>query len=340
MLFSVLIPVYNVEKYLAECIDSIINQTAQDYEIILVDDGSTDSSGIICDSFCEQYPDLITVKHNKNQGQILTRVDLMKSARGEYLVHLDSDDTLHLDALSMVKKVIEQHHPDMVIYGFQRIGLDGTRTDQIITNESKLYDKSEKEVLYKTMCSTSKLNNYVTKVVRRELALSSEFFLNYSNVKIGEDLLQSLPLMTNAKRIYYLAEPLYCYRKNIGSMTIGGAKNRYESESIVFSEMIRYTKLWGIHDEMFPTIQRRYVSMCLDVLSIGLMNKQCKVEYNRLFHRIAKDKLFVSSKTSIERFPEWKKMLWRMAVAEKHRTFSFTWWVIQNISELKKQLVR
>lgn len=338
MLFSVLIPVYNVEKYLAECIDSVICQTEQDYEIILIDDGSTDSSVAICDSFAQRYPDRITVKHNKNQGLILTRTELMQSARGDYFVHLDSDDALRSDALSLVKKAIERHHPDLVIYGLRRIGLDGSDTDQLMINESRLYTESEKTALYKTMCSTTKLNNYVTKVACRELALSGEMFPNYSQVRIGEDLLQSLPLMTNAKRIYYLAEPLYCYRKNTGSMTLGGAKNRYESENIVFSELIRYTRIWGIHDEMLPIIQGRYVLMCIDVLSVYCMDRQNKEGFLRLFHTIAADDLFASAKTAVGSFSAWKKMLWHLIVAEKRNTFSFAWRTIWNLSGLKKKL--
>lgn len=340
MLFSVLIPVYNVEKYLPECIYSVINQTEQDYEIILIDDGSTDSSGKICDAFTEQYPGRITVKHNANQGQLLTRIESMKFAHGEYFIHLDSDDTLRFDTLALVKKAIEQYHPDMIIYGLHRIGLDGTGTDQMIRSESRLYEENEKEVLYKIMCATSKLNNYVTKVVRREVALSSEMFLNYPQVRIGEDLLQSLPLMTNAKKIYYLAEPLYCYRKNSGSMTLGGAKNRYESESIVFAELIRYSALWGIYDEMFPIIQERYVSMCLDVLSLGSIKKQSKEEYHRLFRRIAKDELFASSKISVMNFPTWKKTMWKLVVTERERGFSLVWRSVQILSRLKKLLAR
>lgn len=340
MLFSVLIPVYNAEKYLTECVNSILNQTEQDYEIILIDDGSTDSSGMICDSFAELYPDRITVKHNNNQGQILTRVDLMKSAHGDYFVHLDSDDFLRIDALSLVKKSIEQYQPDMVIYGLHRIGLDGTGTDQLMTNISMLYEGRDKVALYKTMCSTSQLNNYVTKVVRRKLALSSKMFLDYPQVGIGEDLLQSLSIMTNAQKIFYLAEPLYNYRKNIGSMTLGGAKNRYESECIVFSELIRYSKLWGIYDEMFPVIQRRYVTMCLDVLSVGSMNKQNKDEYIRLFHGISKDNLLLSSKASIEDFPIWKKVLWKLIAADNPHVFSYVWSIIRNISGFKKLLER
>lgn len=337
MLFSILIPVYNVEKYLVECLNSVINQTEQDYEIVLIDDGSTDSSGEICDSFAEQYPDKITVKHNKNQGLIATRVELIKAARGNYLVHIDSDDTLRLDTLMLLRKAIEQYQPDMIIYGLRRIDLDGTSTDQVIMNESKLYEGSEKTALYRTMCSTSKLNNYVTKVVRRELTLSSGFFLNYSQVKIGEDLLQSLPVMTNAKKIYYLAEPLYYYRKNVGSMTLGGARNRYESESIVFAELTRYAKLWGLYDEIFPVIQRRYISMCLDVLFIGTMKKQNKEEYANLFHRISKDDFFISARDSITKFSSWKKVLWKLAATDKRWMFEIMCWIIGNISKIKSK---
>ena len=149
----------------------------------------------------------------------------------------------------------------------------------------------------------------------------------------------SLPLMTNAKKIYYLAEPLYYYRKNLGSMTLGGCRNRYESESIVFSELTRYAKLWGIYDESFPIIQSRYVSMCLDVLSIGTMKKQSKEEYIDLFHRMSKDDFFKSARTSIKNFPSWKKILWKLAVKDKRQAFSIIYWIIENISK-KETLVR
>ena len=90
MKFSVLIPVYNVEGYLEKCLDSIINQNFDDYEIIIVDDGSTDQSGVLCDTYRKRYPNKITVIHKKNEGLMLARRDAIRMAKGEYFIFVDT----------------------------------------------------------------------------------------------------------------------------------------------------------------------------------------------------------------------------------------------------------
>ena len=92
MKFSVLIPVYNTEKYLNECIDSVIFQTYRDFEIILVDDGSTDESPSICDWYAKEFPEIVKVVHNKYSGQLISRINAAKNSAGDYCVYLDSDD--------------------------------------------------------------------------------------------------------------------------------------------------------------------------------------------------------------------------------------------------------
>ena len=91
MLFSIILPIYNVENYLCECVDSILNQTYKDYEIILVDDGSKDKSPHICDELAHKY-DCIKVIHKKNGGLSDARNAGTKEAIGKYIVYIDSDD--------------------------------------------------------------------------------------------------------------------------------------------------------------------------------------------------------------------------------------------------------
>ena len=103
MKFSILVPVYNVEKYLEQCIDSLLDQTySEEYEIILVDDGSTDSSGSICDGYEERYPDKVKVIHKENGGLSDARNVGMAAATGEYIAFVDSDDWLHLEYISVL----------------------------------------------------------------------------------------------------------------------------------------------------------------------------------------------------------------------------------------------
>ena len=93
MLFSVCIPVYNTSKYLDECLASVLCQTEKDYEIVLVDDGSTDGSGALCDRYAARYPH-IRVIHKENEGLMMTRRRGFQEALGDYFICLDSDDAL------------------------------------------------------------------------------------------------------------------------------------------------------------------------------------------------------------------------------------------------------
>lgn len=111
---SVIIPVYNVEVYLEACIDSVLNQTRMPNEIILVDDGSTDCSGAICDAFSENS-DIIRVIHKANGGLSDARNVGIREATSEYLMFLDSDDTILSDAIEKLGSVAEQYHPEVVV---------------------------------------------------------------------------------------------------------------------------------------------------------------------------------------------------------------------------------
>ena len=112
---SVIIPVYNVEKYLEECIDSVLAQTYQNIEIILVDDGSTDSSGLICDRYAEKNTN-ISVIHQKNSGLSAARNSGLNKANGDYIYFLDSDDYISADAIEKLFSIAENDKSDIVFF--------------------------------------------------------------------------------------------------------------------------------------------------------------------------------------------------------------------------------
>lgn len=129
MKFSVIIPVYNVEKYLSTCIESILGQNFKDFEVILVDDGSTDNSGNICDEIAQKYCDFIRVIHKENGGLSSARNAGLKVAEGEYIVFVDSDDYIDCESLSRVNSVLEKYYPDVVaLYGY-RFNANGDITE-------------------------------------------------------------------------------------------------------------------------------------------------------------------------------------------------------------------
>lgn len=118
MRFSIIVPVYNVAEYLPACMNSLLNQACRDFEIILVDDGSTDGSGMLCDGYRSACPDQVRVVHQKNGGLGAARNTGLELARGEYLLFVDSDDYLTEDALACLSRQIDETAADMYTFGF------------------------------------------------------------------------------------------------------------------------------------------------------------------------------------------------------------------------------
>jgi glycosyltransferase involved in cell wall biosynthesis len=126
MKFSIIIPVYNIEKYLEQCLDSVLNQGFVDYELICINDGSTDGSGEILEKYAEKYPQLVLI-NQPNQGMSLARNAGIKAAKGEYILFLDSDDSLTSDALFILQKHIQKE--DMLCFNAKRFIENEQRED-------------------------------------------------------------------------------------------------------------------------------------------------------------------------------------------------------------------
>lgn len=117
-LISVIVPVYNVERYLRRCVDSILHQTYQDLEILLVDDGSTDASGAICDEYAAQE-ERVTAVHQKNGGLSAARNAGLERAQGTYLCFVDSDDFLDSRMLETLCRDLQEQDADVAVVGFR-----------------------------------------------------------------------------------------------------------------------------------------------------------------------------------------------------------------------------
>lgn len=115
---SIIVPVYNVENVLHYCIDSILEQTYTDFELILVDDGSTDKSGIVCDEYAKT-DSRIRVFHNSNEGVSVARNCGIDNAKGEYICFVDSDDRLHAAFLEKMQKAMLLYSADIMVCGYQ-----------------------------------------------------------------------------------------------------------------------------------------------------------------------------------------------------------------------------
>ena len=125
MKVSVVVPVYNVEQYLQQCVDSLLKQTYKDIEIILVDDGSKDNSPAMCDDYSQKYPDMIKTIHKANGGLGLARNTGMEYAKGEFVTFIDSDDYADEDLIERLVKSADKYNAQVVIGGFKRVDSSG-----------------------------------------------------------------------------------------------------------------------------------------------------------------------------------------------------------------------
>lgn len=221
MVFSIIIPVYNVESYIRECIDSIlpqITENAIDAEILLIDDGSTDKSGEMCDRYAEQYPELIRVLHKENEGLLRARRSGFALAKGDYIVNCDSDDILAEDALSTLQERIDALRPDVLLYN---MGIyDGSE-------KKPFYADCFTDQAYTELCKEQVLRSYFTddipvvtsmagKAIKRSCLDLHRDYSSFSGSSFGEDTLQSAEVYEHAETIVYINRTLYYYRTSTG----------------------------------------------------------------------------------------------------------------------------
>lgn len=215
MKFSILIPVYNVEEYLEQCIESVLSQTYENYEIILVDDGSKDSSGEICDKYMAKFPDKVKVIHKINQGLISARRVGIKEATGDFCIFVDADDFVEDYLLQTVYDNLKKDKSlDIILYSFTYYR-DGKRAERfkIVAEDGKVWEGDEKKELYRKLITTADITSLCTKAIRTSiLKKDCTDYTVYYGKNMAEDLLQSLSPILESSKVKYIQDTLYNYR--------------------------------------------------------------------------------------------------------------------------------
>jgi len=246
MIFSIVIPVYNVEEFLDECIGSVLHQTYPNFEIILVDDGSTDSSGAICDRYASEYPARIRVFHNVNRGQMAARLYGMERACGDVCMFLDSDDCFRCDTLEKLNDIFCGTGCDMILFNASRYVDYSAPYRNFEYENGQCFEGQSKHALYTKMIISSELNSLVLKAAKRDvLAAIPDSYRNF-NGHYAEDLLMSLPMITQAEKIVYMDQNFYYYRVRQGSAVNSYDPRRHISIKKVHQEMEKYIGIWGM----------------------------------------------------------------------------------------------
>ena len=259
--FSVLVPVYNTEKYLDDCVSSVLKQGFTDYELLLVDDGSDEKCLSKLDSLQGTDPRVRILK-KEHLGLMHTRRYGIQHASGSHIIFLDSDDMLEPDALQTVYGAFEQYRCDGVFYGISRFSGEGYLDEEKLCSEPKII--TDKRELYLTCLLDDTYNSLCVKSVLRSV-FDGRDYTPYYHIQSGEDLLQSLEILQNCSSVVLLPDVLYRYRQTEESITHIRLPDRYSLEMTIPSMLLDFLKkenAFGKED--YDAFRRVYAKFVLD----------------------------------------------------------------------------
>lgn len=290
---SIIVPIYNVEKYLDRCIQSLVNQTLNDIEIILVDDGSPDNCPSMCDEYA-QKDNRIKVIHKQNAGLGYARNSGLDIATGEYVAFIDSDDYVDLSMYKTLYKRAETINADAVFCGFKTEIFPNNWHESKEVYEDQLWEGNNvKEFMYNMIASGKGVRQerlYQMSVwhaiYRRDIIINHNILFPSERDVVSEDIPFQVDFLKNSNRILYLKEHYYYYCLNGTSLTA-----TFKKEKFYGYNKLRECLLSKINEmEYRQRVNRLYIgycrSYCFDLLSSNIEDK------NKLYKLIFDDSVF------------------------------------------------
>lgn len=268
---SVIIPIYNVEKYLTKCLESVINQTYNNLEIILVDDGSTDNSGKICDEF-SRIDKRIKVIHKNNGGLSDARNKGIESSTGKYISFIDSDDLVNRNMIEILRKNLLDFDADISICAFKKVTMDKKIDEEVVkTNNTVVYNNLQ--AIRELLNSDEKVTNHSWNKLYKIKLFEKILFPKGKNF---EDIATTYKLFEISKKIVYSDFVGYYYYQREFSITGNiNLKSLYD-DLYVINE--RYNYLLDKYPELQDDLYRNKANHALLYLT-GLTKINEKKEY-------------------------------------------------------------
>lgn len=278
---SVVLPIYNVEKYLNRCLKSVVNQSYKNLEIILVDDGSPDGCPKICDDWAKK-DNRIKVVHKKNAGLGYARNTGIDNSTGEYICFFDSDDYIALDAIEKAYNLAVKEKSDIVVFGFCNVKANGEtgkavipQTDKITYSGKEVQNTFLADLIGPDVKSGKQTNLWMsawTSIYSLDMIKKASWGFVSERDIISEDIYSLLDLYKCVDRVSILSEALYFYCENSGSLT-----HTYKKD--------RYSKIKNFYDACYQLIEKNNYGS----------NVKNRITYPYLSNTIAAMKMIVLS---------------------------------------------
>lgn len=284
---SIIVPVYNVESTLERCVESIINQTYQDWELWLIDDGSRDASGRICDNYSLSDARIHTI-HKVNGGVSATRNTGLEKAQGEYVLFVDSDDYLELNTLELAMNEVNRNSVDAVLFGFF---YHFKEAGKVVENRGNrgFVGKNEEFVseVFREMFRKELLNPPWNKLIKKDMLIHSgiRFVSEYS---ICEDMIFTIGVLDACKKISFLDIPLYHYiYKKEDNLVNRFHGNYFEALSYYIDKVKVYLSKYNTSSDVVAEMGTFYVNQTVAYLkkiyvASGYQNEKKYAELQRI----------------------------------------------------------
>lgn len=278
MLLSIIIPVYNAEKYIMSCIESILCQSFNDYEIILIDDGSVDKSGIICEMYSQKY-DNILLKRIENSGVSNARNVGIRMAKGEYIQFIDSDDEVKPYMMEGISKELRsKEYPDLIIYGADIVNSEHKVINNIMPLSEGLSDvKTELKNL--NIRSKATLLHYIwNRWYKRDMIISNNILFD-TNINLGEDFIFNCEVLQHCMNVCFMREPIYVYYKRSEESLTGKFRNdELFRRRKMFESFCNLYKNYDLYEEYIDKLEILEANIAITSMqSIGF--DDCKLAY-------------------------------------------------------------
>lgn len=281
---SVIVPVYNVEKYIQKCLNTLVNQTLEDIEIIIVNDGSKDNSIKIIQNFIQKYPEKIVYLEKQNGGLSDARNFAIPYAKGEYVAFLDSDDYVELNMYEEMYKKAENENSDMVECDFiweypNKIKVD---TGELYHNKHEMLEKI-RVVAW-------------NKLIKRSILEKTQ--IQFPKGYRYEDIEFTYKLLPYLEKVSFLKKPCvhYIQREN----SISNTQNERTKEILeVLENVIKYYQEKGLYEEYFTELEYTYAR----ILLCSSLKRMCKIPEKNLRQKL----LNLTWEKLNNNFPNWKK---------------------------------
>lgn len=254
---SVVIPIYNVEKYLRRCLDSVLRQVDVTQEIILVDDGATDTSGKICDEYTEKYPE-VRCLHISNSGPATAKNIGYDHATGNYIAFIDSDDEIKPDMFSKMLQCGYKHDADIVCCNYIQINEDGTYEHTKHTGEEYVLNQDE---AIKALLIKDKIYSQCWTKIYKKSMIDENHIRNTDGLKTDEDFIYNIQAFACSKTVCIVDQPLYIYTHRTQSLS----KDYFNSNisQYIDNRILRLNMLEKIIHEEFPHLQNYCTYHCI-----------------------------------------------------------------------------